>query len=224
MERVYQPSHMKVGVFHEPGIHLHLTRQDRLERVGHVVPRRNFCGAQGQSCVGRDDAEFLLPRITLLAHLVPTLIELALVLVRPFLWNVVRSMRRAGRKIDKEGLIGHQRLLLANPINRVVGHVVGQVIAFFGGLVWFDRDRVPVERGRVPIRLAAEKAVEMLEPAAAGRPGVERPHGTGFPDGHLMALAELRGRIAVQFQGHGQRRGAVGANRVIARRGGGRAR
>ena len=37
-ERVDQPSDVMVGVLEEPGVHLHLAGEHRLQVVGHVVP------------------------------------------------------------------------------------------------------------------------------------------------------------------------------------------
>ena len=55
----------------------------------------------------------LLPREYLLAICVPTLVELTLVFVRPFLRNVVRSMVRAGREVQEERLIWSDLLEVA---------------------------------------------------------------------------------------------------------------
>ena len=73
----------------------------------------------------------------------------------------------------------------------------------------------------VLVRLAADEAVEVLEAAAARRPVVERAHRARLPDRHLVALAELRGRVAVQLQHLGERRARVRAHRVVAGRRGG---
>src|ERR1044072_1528902 len=61
------------------------------------------------------DAELLLMFKCFLADLVPTLIELAFVLVTPFGRYMVRSMRSTGRIIDKERFVGAQRLLKLHP-------------------------------------------------------------------------------------------------------------
>ena len=158
------------------------------------------------SAVLRDDAELLLPREGLLAQLVPALVELALVLVRPFLRDVVRRVGRARREVDEERLVGDERLLLADPADRLVGHVLHEVIALFGRLLHFDRRGALVERGIPLMRLAADEAVEVLEAAAARRPGVERAGRARLPHRHFMALAELRRGVAVQLQRPGDRR------------------
>ena len=123
-----------------------------------------------------------------------------------------------GREVDEERLVRHQRLLLADPADAVVGQVLGEVIALLGRRRRLDRRRAVVQ-GRVPlVVLAADEPVELLEPAPAGRPRVERPHRRRLPHRHLVALAELRRRVAVQLQRHRQRRLGVRAQRAVARR------
>ncbi len=125
--------------------------------------------------------------------------NVTLVLVRPLRPHVVRRVGRSRREVDEERLVGHQRLLLADPVDGVIGHVLGEVVALLRGAVGLDRHRVLVDRRRVLVRLAAEEAVEVLE-ARAGRPRVERAHGARLPDGNLVTLAELRRRVAVQLE------------------------
>ena len=125
-----------------------------------------------------------------------------------------------GREVHEEGLVGHQRLLPAHPLDGVVGQVFGEVIAFLGGLCQLDRRGALVERGVVLVGLGADEAVEILE-AAAGRPGVVRAGRAGLPTGHFMALAELRRGVAVQLERLGQRGAGLGADRAVAGRRGG---
>ena len=212
---------MVVGVLHEAGVHFHLAAQYRLERLRHVVPRRDFRVARGELRVLRDDAELLLPGDGFLAQLVPALVEFALVLVGPFLGHMVRRVGRAGREVDEERLVGRQRLLLRHPGHRLVGHVLHEVIALFGRLLGFDRRGALVQR-RVPlVRLAADEAVEILEAAAARGPCVERPDRACLPHRHFVALAELRRGIAVELQRPRQRRNRIGQHGVVSRRSGG---
>ncbi len=206
---------MVIGVLEEAGVDLHLARQHRLERLRHVVPGGDLLVPRRQLCVRRDHAELLLPRERLLAHGVPALVELALVLGRPLLGHVMRSVRRAGREVGEERLVGHQRLLLPHPVDRPVGHVLGEVVPLLGQAIRLDRDRPVVERRGVLVRLAAQEPVEVLEPAATGRPRLERAHRTRLPDRHLVTLTELRRRIAVQLERLGQRRRGVGSHRVV---------
>jgi hypothetical protein len=202
---------MIVSVLQESGVYLHLALEHRLDLVRHLVPGGNLGMARGQVAVRRDDAQRFLTGEGDLALTVPTVGELALVLVGPFLRHVVRGVGRARREVGEEGLVGHQRLLLANPVDGVVGQVLGQVVAFFGSRGRLDGRQPFVER-RIPlVVLAADEAIEVFEAAAAGRPVLERPHGAGLPDRHLVALAEHGGGIAVEFQGQGEGRLGVGA-------------
>ena len=172
--------------------------------------------ARGELAVLRDDTELLLPGESLLAQLVPALVELALVLIRPFLRHVVRGMRCAGREVSEERLVGHEGLLLANPLDRFGGHVVREVIALFGRLVRLDRRRAFVER-RIPlVGFPADKAIEVLEaPSTTGRPVVERAQGAGLPHRHFVAFTKLRGRVAVQPQRLRKRRHCVRQEGVV---------
>ena len=120
-----------------------------------------------------------------------------------------------GAKYMKNGLSPHQRLLLAHPVDRLVGQILGQVIALRRRLRRLDRRRALVQR-RVPlVVLAADEAVEVLEPAATGRPGGERARRAGLPDRDLVALAELRRRVAVELERLRQRRLGVRQHRAV---------
>jgi hypothetical protein len=159
---------------------------------------------------------FLLPREGLLAQLVPALVEPALVLGDPVRGNVVRRVRGAGREVDEERLLGRDRLLLADVADRLVGQVLHQVVALLGGAVRLDRRRAVVQLGIELVVLAADEAEEVLEARARG-PVVERSDRGRLEDGHLMTLAELRGRVAVELQDLRERRAGVGSHRVVAR-------
>ena len=136
---------MVVGVLHEAGVDLHLPREDRLEVVGNVVPGGDLVRPGRELRLGRDDAELLLARQDLLPQHVPPLVEPALVLRRPLGRHVVRGVRRPGREVDEEGLVPHQRLLLADPLDRLVGHVLREVIALLGRRLRLDRRRPLVD-------------------------------------------------------------------------------
>ncbi len=208
---------MVVGVLEVAGVDLHLPGEHRSQLGIDVVPGRDAGAALGQVAVGRDDAELLLPGERLLAQLVPALVELALVLVGPLLRHVVRRVGRPRREVGEERLVGHQRLLLADPLGRLRREVVVEVVALLRRLVRLDRRGALVERRVALVRLAAEEAVEVLE-AHAGRPLPVRPHRARLPHRHLVALAELRGAVAVELQDLGQRGGGVRPDRVVARR------
>src|SRR5271165_3195361 len=131
---------------------------------------------------------------------------------------MVRSMGSAGCEIDEERLVRGQRLLLSDPFHSLIRHVIDKVVAFFGGPLVFTRRRTLVER-RVPlVGLAADEAVEVFEAAATGRPSVERPVRTCLPDRHFVALAEMRGRVAVELKRSRQRGHRIREYRAVARR------
>ncbi len=171
--------------------------------------------AGGQLGVGRDDAELPLLGECPLAQGVPAVVEGARVPVGPLRSDVVRRVRGPRREVGEERLVRQQRLLLADPRDRLVGHVGHEVVALFGRLLGLDRDRALVDRRVVLMGLAADEAVEVLE-AAPGGPVVERAHRARLPDRHLVALAELRRRVAVQLQGLRERRAGVRAHRAVA--------
>ena len=129
----------------------------------------------------------------------------------------MRSVRGARREVHEERLVRHQRLLLADPVDRVIGHVLGEVVALLRRAVRLDGHRVLVDRRRVLVRLAADEAVEVLEPRSGG-PRVEGTHRARLPYRHLVALAELRRGVAVELERLGKRRGRVRPDRVVARR------
>ena len=131
---------------------------------------------------------------------------------------MVRRVRRAGREVDEERLVRHERLLLADPRDRLVGHVLGEVVALLGRPLRLDRRRALVERRVVLVRLAADEAVEVLEAPPPAGPGVERAHRARLPDRHLVALAELRRRVAVELERLRQRRARVRPHRAVAGR------
>ena len=172
----------------------------------------------GELGIGRDHPEVLLAGERLFAHPVPALVELAPVLGRPLRGDVMGGVGGAGRVVGEERLVAHQRLLRADPGDRLVGHVLGEVIPLLGGAVRLDRLVELVER-RVPlVGLPADEPVEVLEPATRMRPVIERAHRARLPHRHLVALAELRRRVAVQLQRLRQRRRRVRTQRVVARR------
>jgi hypothetical protein len=210
-----------VGVLEEPGVHLHLPRQHRLQPLGHVVPGRDLAVALGQHRLGRHHAQLLLPGQDLLAQGVPAGVEATPVLVRPLRGHVVRRVRGTGCVVDEERLVRCQGLLLPDPPDRPVGHVLSEVVPLLRGLRRLNRRGALVDRRVVLVGLAAYEAVEVLEAATARGPGVERTDRAGLPHRHLVALAELCGRVAVEPQGLGKGRAGVGPHRAVARGRGG---
>ena len=127
-------------------------------------------------------------------------------------------MRRAGREVHEERLVTHQRLLRADPLDRLVGHVAHEVVALLGRSPRLDGRRALIQRRVVLVRLAADEPVEVLE-AAARRPVLERPQRARLPHRHLVALPELGGGVSVELEDLRQRSARVRPHRVVARRG-----
>ena len=216
LEGVDHPSGVEVGVLQEPGVHLHLVRQDRLALVGDVVPGGDALGPGGQVGVRRDHPELLLPGERRLARRVPAVVEPAAVLRDPLLRHVVRGVRRTGCEVDEERLVRGEALLLADVLDGLVREVRHQVVVRVVRRV--DGGHSVDERRGPLVRLAADETVEALE-AREGRPVVERTGGAGLPDRHLVTFAELGRVVAVLPQDLRQRDGGVRPGGAVARRG-----
>ena len=83
LDRVDHATDVVVGVLREAGVDLHLAGVERLQVVGEAVPGGEGLVARRQLGVRRDHPELLLPGEGLLPQLVPSLVELPLVLVGP---------------------------------------------------------------------------------------------------------------------------------------------
>ena len=83
VDRVDHATDVPVRVLAVARVHLHLARVEALAGLVERVPGRHRVGARRQLRVGRDHPALLLALEGLLAELVPALVELALVLVRP---------------------------------------------------------------------------------------------------------------------------------------------
>ena len=124
-------------------------------------------------------------------------------------------MRRAGRVVDEERLVGRHRLLRLDPVDRLVGHVDGEVVVLHLRRLNLDR---PVVDQRIPlVGFAADEAVELVE-ALLQRPAVERTRHAGLPGGGLVPLAEGARAVAIEPQHFGQRRNAVRVLPGVARK------
>jgi len=110
-----------------------------------------------------NDAELLLLLEDDLAVLVPPHVELALVLVGPFLCDVVGRMARGERQEREPRLVGGDGLVIREEGDRLIDDVLGEVIALLGKLRLIDGLAIEVEL-RVPLAaIAAEKSVEAIE-------------------------------------------------------------
>ncbi len=204
LQVVEQAPDVVVGVREEAGVDLGHPGEELLLVVAELAPRarvvehrerqvvRALTSVGGsdrvdrrQLRVGRDDPELLLPRERLLAHRLVADVEAALELVDPLLRRVVRRMAGAGRVVEKERLLGRDRLRVLDELDRLVGEVLGEVVAVLGQARLVDGVVVVDEVGIPLVRLGAEEPVPALE-AAAGRPVA-----AGGREVHLVGRAEV---------------------------------
>ena len=200
-----------VGVLRIARVHLHLAGVEGLELVRDVVPGGDGVVARRELRLGGDDAESLLPGERLLTHLVPALVEGALVLLGPGFCHVMRGVAAPGGEVGEERL---PRVLCTDrvePLDRLVRHVVGQVVGLVGVVELGRRadDLLVLSQARVPLpRASAEEAVEVVE-APADRPAVERPGGSLLAVRRQMPLPERRGAVPVVPQDPRKRNAVV---------------
>ena len=173
VQLVQDAHHLRVDVLDEAGEELHQPALERPLRLGDLVPPLQAVGPGRQPGVGGDPPRLLLSREHALAVGVPAVVELPFVAIRPVLEDVVRAVRGARRPVKKERLVRGERLVLAQPVDRVIGQVFGQVVRVV--LRRLDRGQVLVQ-ARLPLRgLAGDEAVEVIE-AVPRRPAIERSH------------------------------------------------
>ncbi len=119
---------------------------------------------------------------------------------------MMRRVGRAGREVNEGRFVRRQGLRVLDPGPRLLRHVGHEVVVRVVGQ--FDLRDAVVQVRRPLVRLAPEETVELVEALARG-PAVIRPRDAGFPGSRLMPLAEGAGRIAVEPQRLGERRGRV---------------
>ena len=203
LERVEDAAEVVVGVRDEAGVDLHHPGVEAPLVVGQRVPLGHVGIARRELGVRRQQAELLLAREHRLAVGVPARVELALVAVGPLLRHVVRSVRRAGRVVHEERLLGRVDVRVEDQLDRVVGQVLAEVVALLRRPRLRDRRVVLGQVGIPLVRLAAEEAVEALEPAAE-RPAVERARRGVVLRRRQVPLAEAERVVAVLEQHLGQ--------------------
>ena len=114
LEGIHETADLNIGVLGESRKGLHQPRRYAFLIRGQGIPRRDFLRPLGKLTVLRNDAELLLPRECLLAQLVPARIELAAVLLDPFLADRMGRMGRAIREIHEKRLVRRHCLLFAH--------------------------------------------------------------------------------------------------------------
>src|SRR5262245_6689746 len=99
------------------------------------------------------------------------MVELALEPFAPIQRTPVRSVHTRRAEIDEPGFVGVGRADVARPSNRLIRHVLAEVVALLRRSRLRYRRRVAVKRRVVLIGLALIEAVEILE-ALTRRPVV----------------------------------------------------
>ena len=115
-----------------------------------------------------DQSQLLLTGQGLLPDGLIALVEASLELFDPLLWRVVWGVAGAGRVVEEERLLRRDRLGVLDELERLVGDVVGEVVALLGrpGLV---HEVIVVDEVREPlVGLGPQEAVPPLEPSATG--------------------------------------------------------
>ncbi len=122
---------------------LNFDAYDRLERAFRQAVRdpdaRCVIVTGGEFGILGNYAQFFLSGKGDLTLAIPTVSELASILVDPLLRDVVGGVGCARGEVGKERLIGGESFLLTNPSDRSIGQILGQVIAFLRSFRRFDR-------------------------------------------------------------------------------------
>ena len=208
IQLIDDPPDLDIAVFGEPGGHLHQAALKRPLVLGDVIPRRHPVVTFSELTVLRNPALLLGPLKHPLPVRIPAVVELPGVPVGPLLHDVVRAVQTAAGPVHEERLIGLQRLMGAQPVDRVVGQILRQVIALLGGLRRRHDRGVAHQMGLVLGGLPREKPVEILEPQP-GRPVFERAGRRGLLGRGVMPLAPRAGAVPVVLEHLGHQRAAA---------------
>ncbi len=140
--------------------------------------------------------------------LVPAIIELPGVLVRPLLGHLMRSVDGARRPVHVEGFLWLNRLVPLQPMDGIVGEILAEVVALLGCLRRQHAGGVAHQVGFVLRRFTTEEPVEVLE-SQTGRPVLEgTDHGRLVSRG-VVPLPERRSGVPVVLQHLGLQRAAA---------------
>ena len=127
VDRVEHPADVVVGVLRVAGVGLHLAGVERLQFVRHVLPGGERLVALGQLSIRGDHSKLLLPGEGLPRSLSQPWSNLPLYR-RPFLGHVMRRVAAARGEVGEERLGRVLRPDPVQPLDRLVRHVVGQVV------------------------------------------------------------------------------------------------
>ena len=218
VDRVDHPADVVIGVLREARVHLHLPSVKRLQLVRDIVPGRERLIARRQLRIGRDHTQRLLPGERLLTQLVPPLVELALVLRRPRLRDMMRGMTAARREVREERLLRILPPDRVQPLDRLIRHRIGQVVRVLL-IVELRRsadDLLVLSQARIPLRRpAAEEPVEVLKPPT-DRPAIKRSRRPLLTVRRQMPLPERRRAVPVVPQNPRKRDAIIRNERRVA--------
>src|SRR4030095_10095657 len=110
-----ESANLIIGMLAEACVGLHLTSEQLLLIGRERRPVFYVFGLWRELGISRNNAEFLLTFERFLSHFVPALIELALILLTPFGWHVMRSVGCAGCIVHEERLVRARRFLELHP-------------------------------------------------------------------------------------------------------------
>jgi hypothetical protein len=197
------------GVLGEAGEHLGHPAEQPLLVVVELGPRADVVGLvgdvfghrvqRGQFSALRQHPALDHPREHPLAVGLVAVVEDALVLVDVLLRRVVRGVIGAGAEPHEPRLRGARRPQIAQHLDRLVGEVLGQVVALFGGARRFDGVVVLDEVGIPLVGLAAEESVEPVE--ALGQRPFRSAAGRGeILHRHIVVLAQPHRGVPVVLE------------------------
>ena len=187
---------LNIGVFAVGGTHLHQPALEWPLALRDALPGRHLFVPRSQLCLGGDPALLLGPLEHLLSVGVPAVVELALVLVDVLLGRVVGPVDRAAGPVHEEGPVRGHGLVLVQPVDGIVGQILVQVVALFGGLGRRHERRVANQVRLELRRLPGEESVEGLE-AQIRRPVLERTGRSGLDGWCVVPLAPRSRGVAV---------------------------
>ena len=185
LQEFEETSVVMVGVLQEPGEDFHHPGIQLLFVRGKALPLGHVGIVPAEFGILRNDAQLFLTGECFLAVDIPALIEFALVFVRPFLGNVVRSMLGSRTEIHEEWLVRSHLLGVGDEADRTIDEVLGKVIALFRRLLRLNRVVVVNEFRVILVRVAAEEAVVAFETAT------ERPSAVGTGGACLLARGQV---------------------------------
>lgn len=119
----------------------------------------------------------------------------------------MRRVNGTSREIHKEWLVRCHGLLSLDPLNRLIGHIICEVVIL---LVWRRHPSHTVIDQWIPlIGFAANEAVELVETLLCG-PAIKGPRNTCFPGRRFMPFSKRACTLSIQPQHLGQRCNGIG--------------